>query len=108
MAGRSSEPITLSSDFETSSDSSSLSLGSYPSFPPEELRYTFAYDAFHFAQPLAVIMAKRSKDKQGIRRTRIVEGGLDDLKWVHLEVKMATVNLHWCDLENVKELETHF
>ena len=38
----------------------------------------------------------------------MVEGGPNDLGWVHPEVKMATASLHWCNSENIKELETHF
>ena len=108
MVGRLSETIVLSSDSDTSSDSSSSSSDSYPNFPPEELRYTFAYAAFHFARPLAVIMAERSRDEQGIERAQMVEEGLDDLRWVHPKVKMATTSLHWRNPKNIKELETHF
>ena len=53
-------------------------------------------------------MAKQSRDDQGGERAWIVEGGPDDLRWVHPEVKMATVSLHWHDPENIKELKTHF
>ena len=94
MVGRSSETIILPSNFDTSFESSSSSSDSYLNFPPEELRYTFAYIAFHFARPLAIIMAEYSRGEQGVKRAQIVEGGSDDLRWVHPEVKMATASLH--------------
>ena len=108
MSGRSSKPIILSSDSDTSSESSSTSTDSSCDFPPEEYKYTFTYAVFHFAQPLIVIMAERLRDEHGIERAHIIEGGPNDLRWVHLEVKMATTALHWCDPSNVKELENYY
>ena len=54
MFGRSSDPILFSSNFNSSFDTH---LGSPPIPYAEAYDITFVYAAFHFTQPLAVIMA---------------------------------------------------
>ena len=96
MFKRSSNPIYISSSFETSFDTTSSS---------DSLDYHFTDVAFHFTQPIAIIITQRSRDKSSIEQVHILDVALDDLKWIHPNVKMTMASNELHNKAIIKDLE---
>ena len=50
-------------------------------------------------------MAQRSHDGEGVERVLLIDRALDDLRWIHPDVKMASASLTWRHREMIKDLE---
>ena len=50
-------------------------------------------------------MAQRSRDQEGVERALLIDGAPDDLRWIHLDVKMVNALLTWRHREMIKEME---
>ena len=44
---------------------------------------------------LQLSMAQRSHDDEGVEWALLIDGALNDLRWIHPDVKMATASLTW-------------
>ena len=53
-------------------------------------------------------MAQHSHDDQGVKRALLIDGAPDDLQWIHLDVKMATMSLNWCHRGMIKDMEQSY
>ena len=53
-------------------------------------------------------MAKRSQDKQGVDRAWLIDRALDNLRWIHPDVKLTIASLDWSNGEVIKELERNY
>ena len=40
-----------------------------------------------------------------VERVCLVDEALDDLRWIHLDIKMTIISFEWCNKDTIKELE---
>ena len=64
--------------------------------------------SFHFHLTYFSNYDQRSRDEHGVKQLYLLEVALNDLRWIHLDVKIIVASNKWCNKAIIEDLEQSY